>query len=141
MFLKKSGGVVCIRLVSGDDFFSSVKKALQELNVRQAAIVSCVGMLKEVELGTNYAKGKGYDLLRFPGPLELVSVQGNAAYAGEELIVHAHVALGKEDGTLVGGHLLNAKVNVSCELFLLEVPFALHRKFEEETGLKGLYLD
>ncbi len=140
MFFKKSNGVVCIRLVTGEAFFPSVKKALVELNVRQAAIVSCVGMLREVELGTNYAKGKGYDLLRFPGPLELVSVQGNVAYAGEELIIHAHVALGKEDGGVVGGHLLNALANVSCELFLLEVDLRLRREFEEETGLKGLYL-
>ena len=49
--------------------------------------------------------------------------------------VHAHVVLGKADGTAHGGHVLEAHVWPTLEVVLTESPKHLHRKFDPETGL------
>jgi uncharacterized protein len=49
--------------------------------------------------------------------------------------VHAHVVLGKADGSAHGGHVLEAHVWPTLEVVLTESPKHLHRKFDPETGL------
>lgn len=49
--------------------------------------------------------------------------------------VHAHVALGKSDGSAWGGHLLEAHVWPTLEPVLVESPVELRRTFDDETGL------
>jgi uncharacterized protein len=49
--------------------------------------------------------------------------------------VHAHVVLGKSDGTAHGGHLMEGHVRPTLELILTEAPTYLQRKMDEESGL------
>ena len=49
--------------------------------------------------------------------------------------LHAHVVIGKSDGTAYGGHLLKAQVWPTLELFLTETSETLQRKIDEETNL------
>jgi Fe-S oxidoreductase len=50
-------------------------------------------------------------------------------------LVHAHVVLGKSDGSAHGGHLLEAHVRPTLEVTLAEAPRYLHRKHDPESGL------
>jgi predicted DNA-binding protein with PD1-like motif len=49
--------------------------------------------------------------------------------------VHAHVVVGRSDGTTRGGHLLEAHVRPTLELILSESPVHLRKEMDEETGL------
>ena len=49
--------------------------------------------------------------------------------------VHAHVVLGRRDGSACGGHLLAAKVRPTLEVILTESPNYLRRVHDRETGL------
>ena len=49
--------------------------------------------------------------------------------------IHAHVVVGKSDGSAYGGHLLEGHVFPTVELVLLESPKYLERRFDPETGL------
>jgi uncharacterized protein len=49
--------------------------------------------------------------------------------------VHAHVVVGRADGTAHGGHLLEAHVWPTLEVVLTEAPAHLRRELDEETGL------
>ena len=49
--------------------------------------------------------------------------------------IHAHVVLGKSDGTALRGHLLEAHVRPTLEVMLIESPRHLQRKHGKETGL------
>jgi len=49
--------------------------------------------------------------------------------------VHAHVVVGKADGTAHGGHLLEAHVWPTLEVTVTESPVHLRRKSDPETGL------
>jgi hypothetical protein len=54
--------------------------------------------------------------------------------------VHAHVVVGKADGTAHGGHLLKAHVRPTLEVILVEAPQHLQRKPDKESGLALLRL-
>ena len=49
--------------------------------------------------------------------------------------VHAHVVVGRRDGTAHGGHLLEAHVRPTLEVILIESPAPLRRKMNAEVGL------
>jgi predicted DNA-binding protein with PD1-like motif len=49
--------------------------------------------------------------------------------------VHAHVVVGKADGTAHDGHLLEAHVRPTLEVILTESPKRLQRKHDKEAGI------
>jgi uncharacterized protein len=68
--------------------------------------------------------------------VEVLSLVGNIARDEDgEPKVHAHVVLGRSDGTTRGGHLLEGRVRPTLEVVLTETPEHLRRKTDEETGL------
>jgi len=73
--------------------------------------------------------------------VEVLSLVGDIALHGEEPKVHAHVVLGKSDGTAWGGHLVEAHVRPTLEVILTESPVHLHRKTDPNTGLALIDLE
>jgi uncharacterized protein len=59
---------------------------------------------------------------------------GNA-YKDGQPTVHAHVVVGKADGTAHGGHLMEAHVRPTLEVILVESPSFLQRTMDPESGL------
>jgi predicted DNA-binding protein with PD1-like motif len=54
--------------------------------------------------------------------------------------LHAHVVVGKSDGTAYGGHLLRARVRPTLEVLLIESPKHLARYSDPDSGLALLKL-
>ena len=46
------------------------------------------------------------------------------------------MVLGKRDGSTVGGHLWEAHVNPTLEVFVSVDPVPLKKKLDDETGMK-----
>ena len=55
--------------------------------------------------------------------------------------VHAHVVVGKSDGSAHGGHLMEAHVRPTLELILTESPSYLRRKYDPRSGLALISID
>lgn len=49
--------------------------------------------------------------------------------------LHAHVVLGRRDGSTCGGHLIEAHVRPTLEVMLVEPPSWLRRRIDAATGL------
>jgi predicted DNA-binding protein with PD1-like motif len=64
-----------------------------------------------------------------------LTLAGDIALKDGEPLVHAHIVVGKADGTAWGGHLLAGHVWPTLELVLVESPAELRRTLDEETGL------
>ena len=67
--------------------------------------------------------------------LEVVSLVGNASLKDGEPLVHIHVALGRRDLSLVGGHLNDAIVHPNLEIWLRPEAAAVHRIVDDASGL------
>jgi predicted DNA-binding protein with PD1-like motif len=60
---------------------------------------------------------------------------GDIAVEGDNKKVHAHLVLGRRDGSASGGHLLAAKVRPTLEVILTESPSYLRRVQDPDSGL------
>jgi len=72
--------------------------------------------------------------------VELLSLVGNFARKDGKPALHAHVVLGKRDGSAHGGHLLEGRVWPTMEIMVVETPAQLQRTIDQVTGLPLLDL-
>jgi predicted DNA-binding protein with PD1-like motif len=101
----------------------------------QASHFTAIGALSDVTLGYfNWTK-KTYDKISITEQVEVLSLVGNIVFDNGDPKLHAHIVIGKSDGTAHGGHLLEAHVRPILEVILVESPAHLHRKIDKETGL------
>jgi predicted DNA-binding protein with PD1-like motif len=94
-----------------------------------------VGAFSDVAVGYFDLKTKEYLPIRIEEQVEVTSLIGNIARFEGKPKLHAHVTIGKRDGTVHGGHLLSAHVRPTLELFLTEWPARLVRTFNTETNI------
>ena len=73
--------------------------------------------------------------------VELLTLGGDIAEQDGKAAVHAHVVLGKRDGTTRGGHLINAYVRPTLELIVDEAPAHLRRRYDPVFGLALIALE
>lgn len=84
---------------------------------------------------------KGYNKIEIREQLEVLSLTGDIVLEKGAPKVHAHIVVGKSDGTAHGGHLIEGHVFPTLELILLEAPKYLQRRIDVETGLALIDLD
>lgn len=65
----------------------------------------------------------------------VLSLIGDVAVEDQRLRLHAHVVVGKRDGSAHGGHLLSARVRPTLEVLLIESPSYLARTFNATYGI------
>jgi predicted DNA-binding protein with PD1-like motif len=95
-----------------------------------------IGACERVTLGFFELGSRDYKEIPINEQVEVMSLIGNIALeeSGEPK-VHAHIVVGKSDGTAHGGHLLEAHVRPTLEVFLVESPKPLRRKMNAEVSL------
>jgi predicted DNA-binding protein with PD1-like motif len=64
-----------------------------------------------------------------------MSLVGDIALYDGEPKLHAHVVVGKRDGTAHGGHLISARVRPTLEIWLTASPEIIERRMNVEVGL------
>jgi hypothetical protein len=101
---------------------------------------TAIGAFSDVTLGFFDRQLKDYQRIRIDEQVEVLSLIGDVALSDEGPKVHAHVVVGKSDGTAHGGHLLEAHVWPTLEVILTESPGHVQRRQDEETGLALIVL-
>jgi uncharacterized protein len=96
---------------------------------------TAIGACSDVTLGFFDWGQKSYEKIPLNGQVEMLSLMGDIALKGGAAAVHAHVVLGKPDGTAHGGHLREAHVWPTLEVILVESPRFLQCRMDAETGL------
>lgn len=106
-----------------------------------ASHFTAIGAFSKVTLGYFERERKDYKRIRLDEQVEVLILAGDVALKDGEPKVHAHVVVGKADGTAHGGHLLAARVWPTLELVLTESPRRLRRRSDAATGLALLDLE
>ncbi len=128
-----------LRLDQGQDLFVALSDFAKQHEIRAAAVVSGIGMLRDFAIG--YWNGSQYVRKDIAEPHELVGLHGSIAEA-DGPSVHLHAALAAPNHQLVGGHLMQATVWVLNEVLIETFPgrtFA--RPIDETLGLRKLDLE
>ena len=118
----------------GDEVVAELLAFAQKLRVT-AAHFQGIGALSDVVLGYFDWEKKQYRPIPLREQVEVLSLQGDIALEGSEPRVHAHLVVGRADGTAYGGHLISAHVRPTLEVIFAQSPRYLRRRIDRETGL------
>jgi hypothetical protein len=129
-------GVKTFALVFDKD--DEVKESLLRFaaeNALRGTQLTAIGGFSEVTLGFFDRKKKSYQEIPVKEQVEVLSFLGNIAEKDGNPMLHAHVVVGKPDGTAHGGHFLKGRVWPTLEMIVTEMPVHLRRLKDDETGL------
>lgn len=130
---KLDSGTVLI-FDTGDEVVSTLTKFAKQNHIA-AAHFTAIGAFSDAGLGYFDLEKKDYLKNKVDEQVEVVSLIGDIAFDKGEPKVHAHVVIGKKNGSAMGGHLLEAHVRPTLELVLQESGEHLKRKYDPESGL------
>jgi len=119
---------------SGEEVAEGLQKLAGELNLTAARFTG-IGALSRAILGFFDPEKREYREIKIDEQVEVLSMIGNFAMEDSQKKVHAHMVVGKSDGTAHGGHLLQAWVRPTLELLIIESPNFLARKMNSSIGL------
>jgi predicted DNA-binding protein with PD1-like motif len=126
---------------TGEDPMTGLTRFAEEQNLN-ASSFTAIGAFSEATLGYFDWERKDYEHIAVREQTEVLSFLGDIALEGRNRKkVHAHVVLGKRDGTACGGHLLAAKVRPTLEVILTESPGYLKREHDPRSGLALIRID
>jgi uncharacterized protein len=120
---------------TGDEVVAGLLAFAKEHQLSASHLVG-IGACERVTLGFFELERKDYKKIPINEQVEVMSLIGNICLeeSGEPK-VHVHVVVGKSDGTAHGGHLLEAHVRPTLEVFLVESLKSLRRKMNAGVGL------
>jgi hypothetical protein len=123
-----------IVLDSGDEVIGELGKFVREQEV-EAASLTAIGAFSRAVLGYFQWETKQYKKIPVDEQVEVLSLLGDVAVGDQGPTLHLHAVLGKADGSVVGGHLIEADVRPTLEVILIQPPSYLRKRKDPETGL------
>ena len=119
----------------GDEARTGLTAFARENHVAGAHLTAVGGFSRAV-LGYFDRQRKEYARIPVDEQVEVLSLIGDVALTpegGPE--VHAHVVVGRSDGTTLGGHLLEGHVWPTLEVIVTDSPHHLRKSHDADTGL------
>jgi hypothetical protein len=124
-----------IVLAKGDEVMSGLTDFARQYKVSSASFTA-IGAFSHATVAWFEDSKNEFKLNPIDQQVELVTMIGDIALSGDQPAVHTHVAVASSDGTVRGGHLTEAYVFPTLELFITVYPTALHKELDDATGLK-----
>jgi uncharacterized protein len=127
-------------LDTGDEVTGALGNFVRDQEV-EAASVTAIGAFSRALLGYFQWETKQYKQIAVEEQVEVLSLLGDVAVGEQGPTLHLHAVLGKADGSVVGGHLLEAHVRPTLEIILIQPPSYLRKRKDPETGLALIATD
>ena len=127
-------------LDTGDEVISELGKFVREHEV-EAASLTAIGAFSRAVLGYFQWETKEYKKIHVGEQVEVLSLLGDVAVGDKGPTLHLHAVLGKGDGSVVGGHLIEGHVRPTLEIILVQPPSYLRKRKDPETGLALIDID
>ena len=126
---------MAVVLDTGEEAIQSLQGFAREQRLGGSSFTA-IGAFQDVVLGYFDWASKEYSKIRIAEQVEVLALIGDVGVEDDEPRLHAHVVVGKRDGTAHGGHLLEAHVRPTLEIVVVESPGHLQRRFDPATGLR-----
>ncbi len=121
-------------LEKNEEIISSIASFAEKEKIGFTSI-SGIGSADNAVLAYFDTTKKSYVERVFEGDLEIVSISGNVCLAEEKPRVHLHCTISGNNYLANSGHLVSAKISVTCELVLTVFSKKISREMDERTGL------
>lgn len=127
-------GKIALRLDVGDEILKAVKEVCEKEDIKLASVTG-LGAVSKAVVGLYRVSEQEYVRNVFEQDMELVSLIGNISQKDGEVYLHLHASLADEKGRVVGGHLNEAVISVTGEIWIDPVDGCIGRRVDEKTGL------
>lgn len=126
----------CLVFAPGDEVFPTLEDFVRERSIA-AGSFQAIGAFRRATIAWFDLESREYRDLEIEEQVEVASLVGNVARLADDGSprLHAHVTLGRRDGTALAGHLRAGEVRPTLEMFLTVEETPLERREDEETGL------
>jgi uncharacterized protein len=124
----------------GDEVIASLKKLAAAERIGTGSLTG-VGAVRDVVLGYLDLDQKQYLKREFDSAsMELVALTGNLALLDGEPVAHCHAVVGDREMRVFGGHLFEATVSVTVEIFVRVYAGEIARRFDDASGANLIVL-
>lgn len=137
MEYKRYGSKILIRLDPGEEVVRSVAEVCEAERVRLGSI-SGIGAVDRAKVGLFKPETREYVSTVLEKHLEITALAGNVSQMNGELYLHLHATLADVDHNAFGGHLNEAMVSATAEIWIDIVEGTVDRAFSETVGLNLL---
>lgn len=134
MQYKKFDNVYALRLDRGEEIIEQIKNFAKSENVKIAKIEG-IGATDDITIGIYDLEKKEYTKKNFKGLWEIASLNGNITTMNDEPYLHLHICCSNKNGEIVAGHLNDAKIGVTGEIFITSFDGKIGRKKDENIGI------
>lgn len=134
MEYRKEKNTYYLRLDKGEEVIEALTAFVKKEQIRSGSITG-LGATDEVEFGLFDTKEKKYHSKTIKEAMEITSLVGNISTKDKEVYLHLHINVGKEDGTVWGGHLNRCMISATGELVVQKTEMEVEREFSEAIGL------
>lgn len=128
------GDTYVVRLQRGEEVLACLRELCEKESI-SLGTVSAIGAVNHVVVGVYRVDEQKYVANTFDGVMELTSLMGNITEKDGEPYLHLHATFRDLTGKVIGGHLNEAVVSATCELFVRKVEGHVGRRLDPETGL------
>ena len=128
---------VLVRLDKGDEIVKSLLEVAKKEGLTLAS-VSGIGATDDFEVGVFDLARSDYDHFRFGGNHEIVALVGNLTAKDGAPYIHLHITCAGEGGKIVGGHLFEAKISLTAEIFLQKSAGRAERLRDDALGINKI---
>lgn len=118
----------------GDEILSGLTEFAEREKLTGGSFTA-IGALQSARFGWFDSARKAYRDIPVEQQVELISLIGDVGVVNGSQQIHAHGAVGLPDGRVRGGHLLQAIVWPTVELFFTACPTTLVKTHDAETDL------
>ncbi len=126
---------------AGDDALAGLVELARDEDLATAGFTA-IGGFRRAAVGWYDPDLRGYRRIEIEEQVEVLSlvgdITGSVVGRGGEApapTIHAHVVLGRRDGSTAGGHLLEAFGRPSLEVIVIAAPTLLPRRHDPASGL------
>ncbi|WP_282920082.1 PPC domain-containing DNA-binding protein [Ignavigranum ruoffiae] len=137
MEYKRFDQTIVLRVQRGEELLTSIHKVAEAENISLASVTG-IGACDEVKLGFYQLSTHEYNESVYQEDLELTSLVGNITEKDQAYYGHFHATFGREDNSVIGGHLVSARVSVTGEIIIHCLPGQVNRQADQETGINLL---
>jgi len=139
MQFQKIDSTYIVRMDVGEEIIATLTQLCKDETIALAE-VSAIGAVSRASVGRFNREERRYQGVTLEGHYELVHLTGNVSRKDGEVYVHLHAAFSDDSGRMFGGHLSEAVISATCEMFLTTIAGEIGRRVCEKTGLNILDL-
>ena len=133
--LQEQGGrIFAVVFDKGDEVIAGLTDFAKQQGCDSSEFTA-IGAFSGATLGYFDRERRDYRQIPIEEQVEVLSLVGNITLSDGKPKIHAHVVVGRSDGTTRGGHILEAHVWPTLEVVVTETPARLRRQHDPETGL------